>query len=131
MKPDALGKLYRDGEAIVHEGDEGDCMYVVQAGRADVVERAADGEVRLATLGPGDFFGEMALFDRETRSATVRAVGEVRMLTVDKRTFLARIHEDPSLAVRVMQSMAQRIRTLNAEVAERRPRPADPSSTSG
>lgn len=59
----------------------------------------------------------MALFDREVRSATVRAVGEVRVLSVDKRTFLRRVHEDPSLAFRILQKMSQRVRELSAELA--------------
>ncbi len=67
-------------------------------------------------LGEGDFFGEMALFEREARSATVRALGEVRVLTVDKRTLLRRINEDPSLAFRIVQKMSGRIRELNTEV---------------
>lgn len=114
-----LGKLYQDGEVIVQQGDHGSCMYVVQAGKAEVVREGGHGETRLTVLGPGDLFGEMAMFGKETRSATVRALGDVRMLTVDKRTFVGRIHEDPSLAVRVMERMCYRIRDLTAELADR------------
>ena len=60
----------------------------------------------------------MAIIDRETRSATVRALGEVRMLTVDKRTFLQRISEDPSMAFRMMQDLCRRIRELSAQLAQ-------------
>ena len=69
-------------------------------------------------MGEGDIFGEMALLDREPRSATVRALGEVRVLTLDKQTFMRSVHEDPSLAFRVLQTMAHRIRTLSAELAQ-------------
>ena len=116
METGALGKVYLDGETIVRQGDVGDCMYVIQAGQVEVLQEKNDKEVRLAVLGEGDFFGEMALFEREARSATVRALGEVRVLTVDKRTFLRMIHEDPSLAFRIVQKMSQRIRELNTEV---------------
>jgi len=117
MKPSALGKTYGDGEPIARQGEIGECMYVIQQGQVEVV-RAQDGtEVQLATLGEGDFFGEMALFDRDRRSATVRALGEARVLTVDKRTFLRRIHEDPSLAFRIVKGMSQRIRKLDTQVA--------------
>ncbi|GAH40492.1 unnamed protein product, partial [marine sediment metagenome] len=116
METGALGKVYRDGEIIVRQGDAGDCMYVIQAGQVEVLQEKNDKEVRLAVLGEGDFFGEMALFEHEVRSATVRALGEVRVLTIDKRTFLRRIHEDPSLAFRIVQKMSQRIRELNTEV---------------
>jgi CRP-like cAMP-binding protein len=117
MKPSALGKTYGDGEPIARQGEIGECMYVIQQGQVEVVREQDGNEVRLATLGEGDFFGEMALFDRERRSATVRALGEARVLTVDKRTFLRRIHEDPSLAFRIVKGMSQRIRTLDAQVA--------------
>jgi len=117
MRPSALGKTYGDGEPIARQGEIGECMYVIQQGQVEVVREQDGAEVQLATLGEGDFFGEMALFDRERRSATVRALGEARVLTVDKRTFLRRIHEDPSLAFRIVKGMSQRIRTLDAQVA--------------
>ena len=112
-----LGRVYADGEVIVRQGEPGDCMYVVQQGRVEVVQETEAGPHVLATLGDGEFFGEMAIFDRSPRSATVRAQGEVRLLTVDKGTFLRRISEDPSLAFRMVKKMSQRIRELNAEVA--------------
>jgi CRP-like cAMP-binding protein len=58
----------------------------------------------------------MALFEKEVRSATVRPLGEVRVLTVDKRLFLRKIHDDPSLAFRIIQRMSRRIRDLNNEL---------------
>jgi CRP-like cAMP-binding protein len=58
----------------------------------------------------------MARFGRELRSATVRALGQAQVLSVDKRTFLRRISEDPALALRVTEKMAQRIRQLNTDV---------------
>jgi CRP-like cAMP-binding protein len=115
-----LGKVYQDGQAIVRQGEMGDCMYVIQEGQVEVVADEGDREVRLAVLGAREFFGEMAIFERETRTATVRALDAARVLTVDKRTFLRRIHKDPSLAYHVVQTMSQRIRELDAEVARLR-----------
>ncbi len=120
MSGGALGRVYKAGEVIVRQGDIGDCMYVIQAGEVEVVRETEDGGVRLAVLGSGDFFGEMAIFDREVRSATVRALGQARLLTIDKKTFVSRIAEDASLALRIVRKMSQRIRELNAEVAEGR-----------
>jgi CRP-like cAMP-binding protein len=119
MGKGALGKLYGDGEAIVRQGEVGDCMYVVQSGKVQVVQSTPIGEQHLAYLETGDFFGEMSVFEKETRSATVRAVGEARVLKVDKKTLLRRIKEDPLLAVNLLQTMSHRIRDLNAEVALR------------
>ncbi len=115
----ALGKLYADGEDIVRQGDVGDCMFVVQSGRVEVIQATDMGEQHLAFLEAGDFFGEMAVFEKETRSATVRATGEARALKVDKKTLLRRIKEDPLLAMNLIQTMSHRIRDLNAGLAER------------
>ena len=112
-----LGKVYKPGEIIVRQGDVGDCMYVVQSGKVEVIKEKDGMEVRLAELVEGDFFGEMALFEKgAVRSATVRPVGEVRVLSVDKKVFLRKIHDDPSLAFRILQKMAGRIRALNNEM---------------
>jgi len=111
-----LGKVYTEGEIIVREGEVGDCMYVIQSGKVEVIKKEAGKEVKLAELGDGDFFGEMALFEKDVRSATVRPLGEVRVLTVDKKMFLRKIHDDPSLAFRIMQKMSWRIRELNNEM---------------
>ena len=62
-------------------------------------------------------WGEMAIFDRDVRSATVRALGDARVLTVDKKNFMRRVHEDPSLAFRLVETMSRRIRELGEEVA--------------
>jgi len=118
MRQGALGKDYGDGETIVRQGEVGDCMYVVQAGQVEVVQDTDGGEQRLAVLEIGDFFGEMAVFEREVRSATVQALGEARVLKVDKRTLLRRIKEDPLLAVNLLQTMSGRIRELNVGLAQ-------------
>jgi CRP-like cAMP-binding protein len=112
----ALGKAYQDGEVIFRQGQVGNCMYVVQDGQFEVVVEKDGEETRLATLGAGDFFGEMAIFENEVRMATVRAVGPARALTVDKQSFLRRIHEDPSLAYRLVQTLSRRVRDLDAKV---------------
>ena len=116
----ALGKQYRDGETIIRQGDMGDCMYVVQSGRVEVIQSSEHGEQHLAFLESGDFFGEMSVFEKEVRSATVQSAGEARVLKVDKKTLLRRIREDPLLAVNLLQTMSHRIRDLNAEVAHHR-----------
>ncbi|MFC2169993.1 cyclic nucleotide-binding domain-containing protein [Acidobacteriota bacterium] len=116
MITDALGSVYGNGEVIVRQGDAGDCMYEIQEGQVEVLQEKDGKEVRLAVLGEGDFFGEMSIFEHEVRSATVRALGEVRILTVDKKTFLRRIVEDPSIAFRITEKMSHRIRELDAEL---------------
>jgi len=113
----ALGKLYRDGEIVVQQGERGNCMYVVQEGTVEVSVDSGDQQVQLRTLGKDEFFGEMAIFEHEVRTATVRAKGTVRLLSVDHKNLLHRIHEDPSLAYRLMEVMSGRIDQLSEEVA--------------
>jgi len=114
----ALGKFYQDGEVIVRQGEVGDCMYVVQDGFVEVVIEFGGQKVVLNILGKNEFFGEMAIFEHEIRTATVRALGPVRILTVDHKNLLQRIHEDPSLAYRMMDVMSNRIDKLSEEVAQ-------------
>ncbi len=112
MATGGLGKLYKAGDVIIQQGDKGDCMYVIQEGEVEITREAGGKEIRLAIVKEGDIIGEMAIFDSEERSATVRAIGEVRALTVDKKNFLRRVHEDPSIAYRVVETMAKRIREM-------------------
>lgn len=107
-----LGRQYADGEVIVRQGERGDCMYVVQSGQVEAVAEVNGREVHVRTLGSSDFFGEMSLLATEVRSCTIRALGNARVLTIDKKGFLKGIQEDPSLAFRVLQVMAERIHDL-------------------
>lgn len=116
MEAGVLGRTYRDGEIIVRQGDIGECMYVIQEGQVEVFRSEDCRCVPLATLGKEDFFGEMSIFERERRSASVRAIGEVRILTIEKKTFLRSIHEDPSLAFRLVERLCHRIRELDGEI---------------
>lgn len=118
MASGELGKIYQDGELIICEGEEGDCMYVIQEGQVEVlIKGEEDQDIRLGVRQEGEFIGEMAIFDRDVRSATVRALGQARVLTVDKKNFMRRVHEDPSLAFRLVETMSHRIRELSDEVA--------------
>jgi CRP-like cAMP-binding protein len=120
MKTSELGKIFNDGEVIIRQGDAGDFMYEILDGQVEVFQKREREEVRLAILEKGEFFGEMAIFEREKRSATVRAHGQVRVLTVDKKILLRRISEDPSLALRIIERMSQRIRKMDGEIVRLR-----------
>jgi CRP-like cAMP-binding protein len=115
--PDAPGTQYRDGEYIVRQGEAGDCMYFVQAGEVEVVRKSAGREYCLALLGPGEFFGEMALLERDVRSASVRATGEAQVLALDKSAFQQQVEHDPSLALRMLTKMSVRMRDVTDRLA--------------
>ena len=118
MKEGELGKDYGPGEYIVRQGDTGNCMYVIQSGKVEIVRETNGKDIRLRVAGPNEFFGEMALVENSVRSASVRALERARIMQIDKRTFLRRVHEDPSLAYRIMESMAHEIRRLATDLAK-------------
>ena len=113
MKDQKLGKLYSDNQVIFKEGEKGEVMYVIQSGKVKISKSTPAGEVPIATLESGDIFGEMALFDKLSRSATGRASGETRILSVDKKKLFTSISRDPTLVFKIIETMSQRIRSLN------------------
>jgi CRP-like cAMP-binding protein len=118
MHDHTIGRIFEDGEAIVTQGEKGECAWVIQSGSVDVFRELDGEEVHLATLDEGEIIGEMALFDSETRSATIRARGRVRALSIDKKTILRRVHEDPTFALRFLEKMSLRLRNLDREYLE-------------
>lgn len=117
MSKGDLGRVFQDGEIIIRKGDIGDSMYVIQEGEVEVYLENEGREIRLARLGAGESIGEMAIFENEVRSANVRVIGQARMVTVDKKNFLRRVHEDPSLAYHLVKKLSHRIREMNEEMA--------------
>ena len=111
-----LVQSYADGEKVVTEGEEGDDVYIVLEGAV----RVHSGETTYTTLAQGQHFGELALIDRATRSASVTAMGESRLLIVRRPEFfnLVRTHHD--LAVKLLWSflgvLAGRLRSTNQEL---------------
>ena len=116
MNSNALGKVYQPGEVIFRKGDAGDCMFVIQDGQVEVLGELNDQEVRLAVCDAGEVIGEMAIFEHQAHSATVRALGKARVLTVDEKTFLRYVHQDPSLAYQLLKMMSNRVRRLDTEI---------------
>ena len=114
----ALGTVYRDNAVIVRQGESGDCMYVVQAGQVEVIREEGGHERRIGVISEGSFFGEMAIFETEMRSASVRALGEARVLKIDKKALLRRIKEDPLLAVNLLKTLSARLREACREQKE-------------
>ena len=112
-----LGQSFADDDVIVAQGSRGREMYVILAGRAQVEIETGGPRRVIATLDEGEFFGEMALFQDMPRSATVRAVGATRVLVIDPQSLLRRISQQPTLALRMLEKMAQRVRDLNEAAA--------------
>lgn len=111
-----FGRVYKDGELIIQQGEVGDCLYVIQEGRVEVIDETGGSNVKVAELGDKEFFGEMGLFEKDVRSCTVRAMGDTKVLTIDKQNFIATIGKDPSLAFRLLESMSRRLRQTTKEL---------------
>jgi CRP/FNR family transcriptional regulator/CRP/FNR family cyclic AMP-dependent transcriptional regulator len=112
-------RTFQRGEVIFHQGDPGDTLHLMQKGRIKVVLPAESGdEVLLAILGPGNCFGELALLDGETRSATVVAIEPVETLTLGRNDFMAFVRANPETAERLMINLAHIIRKVNEDVAD-------------
>jgi CRP/FNR family transcriptional regulator, cyclic AMP receptor protein len=112
----AFGRVYTHGEVIIKQGDMGDCLYVIQEGRVEVIDESAGNETKVAELGDKEFFGEMCLFEKDSRSCTVRALGDTKVLTIDRQNFIATIQKDPSLAFRLLENMSRRLRQTTREL---------------
>ena len=114
----AVLRRFEPGHVIFREGDQSDTCYIVRSGHARALREHADGRtIALAHFGPGDIFGELAMFTDERRSATVETLDEVRALAVlgaDMRRLLNRHAE---IAVKLVISMGRRLRAANERIA--------------
>jgi small-conductance mechanosensitive channel len=101
---------YPTGAAVVRQGDDGDSLFVVVDGRVEVSVHAPGGgpEQLLATLGPGDYFGEMSLLTGAPRSATIRAVEETRLVVLRKDALRPLLVADPTVPERLSKTLARR-----------------------
>jgi CRP-like cAMP-binding protein len=111
-------RRFAAGEVVVREGDESNTCYVVRSGHARAVREHADGrQIALATFGPGDMFGELAMFDDERRSATVEAIDPLDVLAILGPDMRRLMLQRPQLAVALAASLARRLRTTNERLA--------------
>jgi CRP-like cAMP-binding protein/di/tricarboxylate transporter len=117
-----------DGEVVFDQGELGDSLYIVTDGRVCVYSIASDGGTRtdFATLGAGQYFGEIALILSEPRTASVRAIGEAEVLRLERERFLELIGRNPKVALTVTTKIIGHLRTAD----QARTRPAGISGTS-
>jgi CRP-like cAMP-binding protein len=116
----AVPRHFEAGQVVFREGDSSDTCYVVHAGRARAVHEHGDGRtITLATFGPGEIFGELALFEDELRSATVEALQDTSVVAVlgpDMRRLMA---EHPQISMRLVIALGRRLRETNERLARR------------
>lgn len=114
---DELLQDYAPGAWIFRSGDSGDSMFVIEEGEVELVKEFGGESRVLARLGPGDFFGEMAVLDGRPRSAAARAATRSRLLPVDGAAFDQLLRDYPEVAVRMLRMLAARLRRFEEEAA--------------
>lgn len=105
------------GERLAEKGDPGDAAYVIIAGEVDIRIPGPAGEVSVATLGPGEIVGEMAVLTDRPRSASVVALTEVSVLRLDRPTLMSLLREFPDVAIEMIRVLAHRLEATTARSA--------------
>lgn len=107
------------GQALFHEGEPGDRLYVIAEGKLKLGRRSADGrENLLSILGPGEMFGELSLFDPGPRTASATAVADARLLELAHDELIAWLERYPAVAKHLLEALARRLRRTNEALAD-------------
>ncbi|MBI3181306.1 MAG: Crp/Fnr family transcriptional regulator [Myxococcales bacterium] len=111
-----FGKEFPKGTVLFREGEPGKEMFVLQSGKVAICKQVRDVEKVLATLGPGEFFGEMALISNKPRNATAQVSEDARLLVIDPKTFEGMIRGNSEIAVRMIKKLAERLSEADAQI---------------
>src|SRR5579863_8459147 len=104
-----LGREFRAGEVLFREGEQGEEMYVIQSGLVQILKRVGADERPLATLGRGEFLGEMAILNGKPRTATAVVLEDAKCLVIDAATLEQMISSNTEIALRLVKKLARRI----------------------
>lgn len=103
-------RVFNAGDTIVEEGKTGVALFVILSGKVRVTQKGRDGQEReIRTLGPGNSFGEMALFNNRPRSATVSAVEPTTCFAVHQFDFIDELRKSPEIAIKMLDTLSQRL----------------------
>jgi CRP/FNR family cyclic AMP-dependent transcriptional regulator len=105
------------GDVVFREGDSGNTMFVIRKGKVRITKAVRGGEKTFAVLGPGEFFGEMAILTGQPRSASAVAVEDVTLLELDAKRFEGMITTQAEIAVRIVQKLARRLEDADQLIA--------------
>jgi CRP-like cAMP-binding protein len=111
-----LLKRFPKGSVLFHEGDEGEDMFILRSGKVAIKKRVPHGEVTLAVLEKGDFFGEMAILERMPRSATAEMVEDGDLVVIGGDVFGDMIKNTPEIAVRMLRKYSIRLRETTRQI---------------
>ena len=114
----AVPRMFEPGHVVFREGDASDTCYIVREGRARAIHEHGDGRtITLATFGPGDIFGELAMFEDERRSATVEAIDPISVVAVLGPDMRRLMIEHPEISTRLVIALGRRLREANARLS--------------
>ena len=114
----AVPRAFPAGSMVFREGDHSDACYVVRSGLFRVTREYPDGRaITLATLAPGDFFGELAMLDGEVRSASVESVEEGELVALPAVDMLSLLERNPEITVKVATALTRRLREANERIS--------------
>jgi CRP/FNR family transcriptional regulator len=114
----AVPRSYPKGVRVIHEGDHSDACYIVRSGDLRVTREHPDGRaIALATLGPGDMFGELAMLDGEARSASVEALTESELLALPGADVRRLLESSSEITVKLVTALTRRLREANERIA--------------
>ena len=114
----AVPRSYPKGVRVFHEGDRSDACYIVRSGDLRVTREHPDGRaIALATLGPGDIFGELAMLDGEARSASVEALSECQLLALPAADVRRLLRGSSEITVKLVVALTRRLREANERIA--------------
>ncbi len=115
----AVPRNFPKGSRVFHEGDESDACYIVRNGEVRVTREHSDGRaITLATLGPGEIVGELAMLDGEVRSASVEALTDVELVAVTARDMRGLLERNPSITAKLVVALTKRVRETNERVSQ-------------
>jgi CRP-like cAMP-binding protein len=110
------GMTVDEGKVFFSEGEQGEHMYIIQEGNVRITKNIDGRDHTLAVLGKGDFFGEMAIVTRTTRTATATAAGTVKLLRFDREGFLNMIEKNARIALNVIDKLCRRLQQANMQI---------------
>jgi CRP-like cAMP-binding protein len=114
----AVPRAFEGQEVIFREGDDSDTCYIVRSGHARAIRQHSDGRmITLARFGPGDIFGELAMFDDERRSATVEALDELSTVAIPGSAMRTLLRRHPEIAVKLVIALGRRLRAANERLS--------------
>jgi len=111
-----FGKEFKRGDVLFREGEPGTEMYVVQAGKVNITKTVRETEKILATLGAGEFFGEMSILNNKPRSAGAVVAEDAKLLVIDPKTFEAMIRGNVEIAVRLIKKLSDRLQEADEQI---------------